>query len=74
MKKAENSEKRPEIWRQVFMRMKNQDGGAPVFCVLRGGRVDHSGVRFRVGWKDPPPPEGGPEEVCGGLGGGISAG
>lgn len=54
-------------WRQL-------DGGAPVFCVLRGGRVDHSGVRFRVGWKDPPPAEGGPEEVCGGLGGGISAG
>ena len=24
-----------------------------------------------VGWKEPPPPEGGPEEVCGGLGGGI---
>lgn len=79
MKKAENSEKRPEIWRQVFWRMKNQDGARPMaallfFCVLRGGRVDHSGVRFRVGWKDPPPPEGGPEEVCGGLGGGISAG
>ena len=22
---------------------------------MRGGRVDHSGVRFCVGWKDPPP-------------------
>ena len=70
MKKAENSEKRPEIWRQVFMRMKNQDGAS----LMAALRVDHSGVRFRVGWKDPPPPEGGPEEVCGGLGGGISAG
>jgi len=28
MKKAENSEKRPEIWRQVFRRMKNQDGAS----------------------------------------------
>ena len=59
MKKAETSEKRPEIWRQVFVRMKNQDGAslmaALLFFVFCGGRVDHSGVRFRVGWKDPPP-------------------
>lgn len=34
MKKAENSEKRPEIWRQVFMRMKNQDGASLMAALL----------------------------------------
>lgn len=34
MKKAENSEKRPEIWRQVFWRMKNQDGASLMAALL----------------------------------------
>ena len=34
MKKAENSEKRPEIWRQVFRRMKNQDGASLMAALL----------------------------------------
>ena len=34
MKKAENSEKRPEIWRQAFRRMKNQDGASLMAALL----------------------------------------
>ena len=34
MKKAGNSEKRPEIWRQVFRRMKNQDGASLMAALL----------------------------------------
>ena len=34
MKKAENSEKRPEIWRQIFWRMKNQDGASLMAALL----------------------------------------
>lgn len=34
MKKAENSEKRPEIWRQVFRRIKNQDGASLMAALL----------------------------------------
>ena len=34
MKKAENSEKRPEIWKQVFRRMKNQDGASLMAALL----------------------------------------
>ena len=34
MKKAENTEKRPEIWRQVFWRMKNQDGASLMAALL----------------------------------------
>ena len=57
MKKAENSEKRPEIWRQVFWRMKNQDGAslmaALLFFVVRpAAHVSNrckSGIRPVVG-------------------------
>ena len=34
MKKAENSEKRPEIWKQVFRCMKNQDGASLMAALL----------------------------------------
>ena len=69
MKKAENSEKRPEIWRQVFRRMKNQGGAslmaALLFFVFCGvGASIILGVRLlRRAGKDPPPAEGGPEAV-----------
>ena len=79
MKKAENSEKRPEIWRQVFRRMKNQDGASLmaallffVFCGV-GASIILASASASAG-KIRHLPEGGPEAVCGGLGGGISAG
>ena len=54
MKKAENSEKHPEIWKRVFSCMKNQDGAslmaALLFFVFCGVGVDHSGVRLCIGW------------------------
>ena len=34
MKKAENSEKHPEIWKRVFRRMKNQDGASLMAALL----------------------------------------
>lgn len=34
MKKAENSEKHPEIWKRVFSCMKNQDGASLMAALL----------------------------------------
>lgn len=34
MKKAENSEKHPEIWKRVFRCMKNQDGASLMAALL----------------------------------------
>ena len=53
MKKAENSEKRPEIWRQVFMRMKNQDGASLMaallfFVVVRLAAHVSNGLKSRI--------------------------
>ena len=88
MKKAENSEKHPEIWKRVFSCMKNQDGASLmaallffVFCGVGASIILASASVKRTNTPPPRNVSGNPESsgrrseaVCGGLGGGISAG